>query len=74
MKTSNRIRTRYIKLEFRGEFQVGSRQILRDPLVDALVQLGAEVIFPVASLTCEKCVVDDDPSYSLSKEILYLYE
>lgn len=37
-------------VEFGDEFQIASRQILLDPFVDAFVQFGTEVIFPVASL------------------------
>ena len=37
-------------VEFGDEFQIASRQILGDPLVDASVQIWAEVVLPVASL------------------------
>ena len=38
-------------VEFGDEFQIGSRQILFNPLVDASVQIRAEVVLPVARLT-----------------------
>jgi hypothetical protein len=37
-------------VEFGDEFQIASRQILGDPLVDASVQIRAEMVLSVASL------------------------
>ena len=38
--------------QFGDELQIGARQIGFDPIVDARVQLGVEVILPVARFAC----------------------
>jgi hypothetical protein len=38
-------------VEFGYEFQIGSLQILCNPLVDASVQIRTEVVLPVARLS-----------------------
>lgn len=40
-------------VEFGDEFQIGSLQILFDPLVDFAVHFRSEVVLPASRFTCE---------------------